>query len=760
MNSSPSEKNTSEHLGFDEYFERQEKADLQGNEAAMIKKTGKWTAEEDELLNKYVPIYGEKQWRKIAEHIPGRSSIQCLHRWTKILKPGLVKGPWTPEEDQKLIAWVRAEGPTKWASAAAFIKGRSGKQCRERWFNNLCPGVKKGAWSEDEDEMIFQLYQKYGSSWSKIAKFIPGRTENAIKNRFYSTLRKIAADKKKTFLENSTNDIKRELSDSFSTDDTNENKLSVNKEDPMERKKSMQIEGPAKATEQGDLEKKDAAKTTEKGSPESSGKNDSASLLLMDGSQNTLYKLLNQEAGAIEPIKEPRASHPDSKPKSAEQEKKNGGDRMETEAAANSSKSKSDAAFENYLKGICDNDFAKKFTVKRSPSQQDNGAMENFDDDDEYDTLESLKKKSSYFAKNNTKDNNSENIQNPATLGLDFEKQSSLGTLFNLSNRQQETTERNLKVEGQFSNPSPMRTEMNSKALQSQTRAPNPSSPVLSGASKLLGDSYRERNNESQFSLNRRDVPEFTNKRNNSNPGPKDNTWNGPDSRQSAFIKREPGNYERNMKSLQNEDFGQTFRKSYQLNQGNRELPSFENLQSRTGNSGMLGRSFSQPQYPFAKSMKYENREDQYDDEEPETPDSVHMSIANELLSSLKFGGTNAKNNSLGLLKNFSQPGSRELGMPGPQLVAPQSNRSLTDESTVSGDDKISLLFQQLHSLESLLSTTRNELTRLDKDPKQGESLVDTHASRLDLNFGGNMSRMLNMRRDDDIYGEYLMKRR
>ena len=113
---------------------------------------------------------------------------------------------------------MEREGPTRWSQAATFIKGRSGKQCRERWFNNLCPGVKKGNWSEEEDEMIFQLYQKYGSSWSKISKYIPGRTENAIKNRFYSTLRKIATDKKKIFMECGSNALKRELSDNFSAE--------------------------------------------------------------------------------------------------------------------------------------------------------------------------------------------------------------------------------------------------------------------------------------------------------------------------------------------------------------------------------------------------------------------------------------------------------------------------------------------------------------------------------------------------------------
>ena len=64
-------------------------------------------------------------------------------------------------------------------------------------MNNLGPGIKKGNWSEEEDEKIFNLYIKYGSSWSRIAKYIAGRTENSIKNRFYSTLRKIKADKVK-----------------------------------------------------------------------------------------------------------------------------------------------------------------------------------------------------------------------------------------------------------------------------------------------------------------------------------------------------------------------------------------------------------------------------------------------------------------------------------------------------------------------------------------------------------------------------------
>eukprot|EP01017_Pseudomicrothorax_dubius_P006398 TRINITY_DN11817_c0_g1_i1.p1 TRINITY_DN11817_c0_g1~~TRINITY_DN11817_c0_g1_i1.p1 ORF type:complete len:556 (-),score=120.23 TRINITY_DN11817_c0_g1_i1:140-1807(-) len=160
-------------------------------------KKGKWTREEDETLKKIVAVLGERKWKKISEFVTGRSPIQCLHRWNKILKPGLVKGPWSAEEDQQLTDWVRKEGPRKWSLCSKLIPGRSGKQCRERWLNNLNPVIKRGNWTEPEDELLFKLFMKHGSSWSKIAKHFDGRTENCIKNRFYSTMRKVKAAKVK-----------------------------------------------------------------------------------------------------------------------------------------------------------------------------------------------------------------------------------------------------------------------------------------------------------------------------------------------------------------------------------------------------------------------------------------------------------------------------------------------------------------------------------------------------------------------------------
>jgi hypothetical protein len=156
-------------------------------------KHGKWSEDEDELLRAAINEYGEKQWRLIAEKVKGRSPIQCLHRWSKILKPGLVKGPWSAHEDLLLKQWAENQGPQKWSLCAKNIAGRSGKQCRERWFNILNPDVKKGEWKPEEDALIFQMFQTCGPKWTMIAGCLEGRTENSIKNRFYSTIRKMKA---------------------------------------------------------------------------------------------------------------------------------------------------------------------------------------------------------------------------------------------------------------------------------------------------------------------------------------------------------------------------------------------------------------------------------------------------------------------------------------------------------------------------------------------------------------------------------------
>ena len=70
------------------------------------------------------------------------------------------------------------------------IKNKSSKQCRERWVNSLCPNINKGIWSESEENILFLTQLKIGNKWSELAKLLPGRSENDIKNHFYSKLRK------------------------------------------------------------------------------------------------------------------------------------------------------------------------------------------------------------------------------------------------------------------------------------------------------------------------------------------------------------------------------------------------------------------------------------------------------------------------------------------------------------------------------------------------------------------------------------------
>mmetsp|Transcript_13695 Transcript_13695/g.17790 ORF Transcript_13695/g.17790 Transcript_13695/m.17790 type:complete len:587 (+) Transcript_13695:331-2091(+) len=155
-----------------------------------------WTPDEDELLKQAVRKHGEKNWRDIAEDVPHRNHLQCLQRWKKALRPGLVKGHWSKEEDDYLLQLMNTEenksknGEWNWANIAKQVPGRNAKQCRERWNLNLNPDIYRGPWTAEEDVNLMKLYVSTGGRWSLISKGLEGRTENAVKTRYHSIRRK------------------------------------------------------------------------------------------------------------------------------------------------------------------------------------------------------------------------------------------------------------------------------------------------------------------------------------------------------------------------------------------------------------------------------------------------------------------------------------------------------------------------------------------------------------------------------------------
>jgi len=157
----------------------------------MKKHSRRWTKREDEKLKAAVTALGANNWRAVEHWLAGhdRTADQCQRRWQSVLREGLVKGAFTEEEDD-IIVQSMLEGGLTWMQIAGRIPGRIGKQCRERWTNHLDPNLKKGGWTQEEDMIMVEAQKRWGNAWTKIAELLPGRAENAVKNRWNSAFRR------------------------------------------------------------------------------------------------------------------------------------------------------------------------------------------------------------------------------------------------------------------------------------------------------------------------------------------------------------------------------------------------------------------------------------------------------------------------------------------------------------------------------------------------------------------------------------------
>jgi hypothetical protein len=155
---------------------------------------GKWTAEEDANLIEAVKKPGNS-WITVAELVPGRTNFQCRNRWAyigPIIKGTAVKGKWTAEEDAKLIEAVQKCGKD-WVAIAALVPGRSNNQCNHRWIKYLSANIDQTTkrnikWTAAEDAKLNEAVTELGYDWVRIATLVPGRTNAQCSKRWSKSL--------------------------------------------------------------------------------------------------------------------------------------------------------------------------------------------------------------------------------------------------------------------------------------------------------------------------------------------------------------------------------------------------------------------------------------------------------------------------------------------------------------------------------------------------------------------------------------------
>jgi len=152
-----------------------------------------WSKDDDLRLTQVMKKFRNPvDWEPIArEHGRGKTAKECHERWIRYLKPGVRKGQWQDYEDAIVIEAVTTstEQPfTRWSDLAQKLPGRVGKQIRDRWVNHLNPNINHLPFTREDDLLLFKAHEKLGKRWVEISTkyFNSTRSENHIKNRWYS----------------------------------------------------------------------------------------------------------------------------------------------------------------------------------------------------------------------------------------------------------------------------------------------------------------------------------------------------------------------------------------------------------------------------------------------------------------------------------------------------------------------------------------------------------------------------------------------
>jgi hypothetical protein len=162
-------------------------------------RTGQWLEYKDTKLKDAVQRHGDSGWVAISALVPGRTRIQCRHRWNDVLDPNIDgasgrTGKWTAVEDIKLKDAVQTRGDKEWVAVASMVTDRTRVQCYNRWHKILKPNIgrasaRKGKWTAVEDSKLKDAVQLHGGkNWVAITALVPGRTKNQCHNRWYHFL--------------------------------------------------------------------------------------------------------------------------------------------------------------------------------------------------------------------------------------------------------------------------------------------------------------------------------------------------------------------------------------------------------------------------------------------------------------------------------------------------------------------------------------------------------------------------------------------